>query len=352
MTEGWVVLPAYNEEQGIVAHLEALSQVLVAYGERMDIRFTILVIDDGSADATSDRVRSLVGVLARAGTPLELITFVRNFGHQSALVAGLTRASEHADFVVTLDADGEHPQSLIPALVDAWRAGAPIVHTIRRPHEQLGWLKRRASSAYYSILGRASGVRIRPGMADFKLWDAALLREVRRFLPSCGSTRVFACWIAPDATAIEYDQRVVPGRRSRFTFRKNVSLALSGMIRYTDAPIRLSLAMSAFAGLVAIGHSLFVIWASVYDRVVPGWSTIVIIVAFFGALQSFSIGILGEYLLRITFRSSLPRFVSARVPHAADPSRRSQRSPEPADTTRHADEAPNVEGASRASRAS
>ena len=110
--------------------------------------------------------------------------------------------------------------------------------------------------------------------------------------------------------------------------------------------------MSAFAGLVAIGHSLFVIWASVYDRVVPGWSTIVIIVAFFGALQSFSIGILGEYLLRITFRSSLPRFVSARAPHAADPSRRSQRSPEPADTTRHADEAPNVEGSSRASRAS
>jgi dolichol-phosphate mannosyltransferase len=113
------------------------------------------------------------------------------------------------------------------------------------------------------------------------------------------------------ATAIEYDQRVVPGRISRFTLRKNLSLALNGVIRYTDAPLRLSLAMSLFAGVVAAGHSLFVLWASIEGLVVPGWASIVIIVAFFGALQSFSIGILGEYLLRISFRSSLPRFVTA-----------------------------------------
>ena len=314
MIEGWVVMPAFNEEQGIAAHLEALGSVLRSYGESAGIRFTLLVVDDGSRDATAARVRSLQQAFERAGTPLELLSFVRNFGHQAALVAGLVRAAESADFVITLDADGEHPTSLIPALVDAWRAGSPIVHTVRRPHDGLGWLKRRSSALYYSLLGRVSGVRIRPGMADFKLWDAALLREVRRFLPSCGSTRVFACWIAPEGAAIEYDQGVVAGRRSRFTFRKNLSLALNGMIRYTDAPIRLSLAMSAFAGFVAIGHSAFVLWASLNDRVVPGWSTIVIIVAFFGALQSFSIGILGEYLLRITFRSSLPRFVTASAP--------------------------------------
>lgn len=314
MNEGWIVMPAYNEEQGICAQLQALSEALSAYGRRADVRFTFLVVNDGSRDATAERVLSLQDELARAGTPVELLSFLRNFGHQAALVAGMVKACECADFVITLDADGEHPSRLIPALVDAWRGGSPIVHTVRRPHLQLAWLKRRASASYYALLARVSGVRIQPGMADYKLWDAALLRQVRRFLPSCGSTRVFACWIAPDGAVIEYDQQVVPGRRSRFTFRKNLSLALNGMIRYTDAPIRLSLAMSAFAGIVAIGHSAFVIWASVYDRVVPGWSTIVIIVAFFGALQSFSIGILGEYLLRITFRSSLPRFVTAAPP--------------------------------------
>jgi dolichol-phosphate mannosyltransferase len=314
MIEGWIVMPAFNEEVGIASHLDAVSQTLSAYGERAGIRFRLLVVDDGSVDQTGPRVLSMEEALARAGTPVRLLSFLRNFGHQAALVAGLVEASTSADFVVTLDADGEHPTSLIPALVDAWRAGSLIVHTVRRPHRELGWLKRRCSALYYSLLSRASGVRIRPGMADFKLWDGAVLREVRSFLPSCGSTRVFACWIAPHAAAIEYDQRVLPGRRSRFTFRKNMSLAMNGVIRYTDAPIRLSLAMSAFAGLVAAGHSAFVVWAVLNDLVVPGWATIVIIVAFFGALQSFSIGILGEYLLRITFRDSLPRFVTASAP--------------------------------------
>jgi polyisoprenyl-phosphate glycosyltransferase len=311
MTEGWLVMPAYNEEQGIAAQLDSVSQFLCAYGAEAGVRFVILVVDDGSSDSTRERVLSMVDALTRVGTPLRLLPFVRNFGHQAALVAGLAEACTSADFAITLDADGEHPLSLIPALVDAWRAGSPIVHTVRRPHEELGWPKRKCSALYYSLLSRVSGVRIRPGMADFKLWDGAVLREVRGFLPNCGSTRVFASWIAPAAAAIEYDQRVVAGRISRFTFRKNLSLALSGVIRYTDAPLRLSLAMSAFAGFVAVGHSIFVLWASIEGLVVPGWSSIVIIVAFFGALQSFSIGILGEYLLRISFRSSLPRFVTA-----------------------------------------
>jgi glycosyltransferase involved in cell wall biosynthesis len=311
MTEGWLVMPAFNEEQGIAAHLDSVRQFLSAYGAEAGVRFVILVVDDGSSDRTRERVRSMVHAFSDAGTSLRLLPFVRNFGHQAALVAGLVEASKSADFAITLDADGEHPLSLIPALVDAWRAGSPIVHTVRRPHQELGWLKRRCSSLYYSLLSRVSGVRIRPGMADFKLWDGTVLREVRSFLPSCGSTRVFASWIAPMATAIEYDQRVVPGRISRFTLRKNLSLALNGVIRYTDAPLRLSLAMSVFAGVVAAGHSLFVLWASIEGLVVPGWASIVIIVAFFGALQSFSIGILGEYLLRISFRSSLPRFVTA-----------------------------------------
>ena len=311
MIEGWIVMPAFNEEQGIAAHLASVSQFVSTYGAGAGIQFVILVVDDGSADQTRERIRSMVDDLARAGTPLRLLTFVRNFGHQAALVAGLMQASESADFVITLDADGEHPMSVIPSLIEAWRAGSPIVHTVRRPHQELGLYKRKLSALYYSLLSRVSGVRIRPGMADFKLWDGGVLREVRSFLPSCGSTRVFAAWIAPFAAAIEYDQHLVPGRRSRFTVRKNLSLALNGVIRYTDAPLRLSLAMSAFAGVVAVGHSLFVLWASLRGLVVPGWASIVIIVAFFGALQSFSIGVLGEYLLRISFRSSLPRFVTS-----------------------------------------
>ena len=153
---------------------------------------------------------------------------------------------------------------------------------------------------------------------------------VRRARPQAGLIPVgvrgrargerFAAWLAPAAPAIEYDQRVAEGRLSRFTLTKNFSLALDGVIRYTDLPLRLSLIMSMFAVMVGIFQGAFVIWASLNDRVIPGWSSVMIIVAFFGAMQGLSIGVLGEYLLRIQFRRSMPLFVTLlRDPRRAAP---------------------------------
>jgi dolichol-phosphate mannosyltransferase len=259
--------------------------------------------------------------LSERDVTLRVLPLVRNFGHQAAVIAGLREAAVAADFVITLDADGEHPHALVPTLVEEWRRGAPIVHTMRLPHGDLSLFKRRASAAYYSLVARISSVRIRPGMADFKLWDGMLLRQLTSFLPACGSTRVFAAWLAPNAPVVRYEQRVEAGRKSRFTLSKNLSLALDGLVRYSDLPLRLSLLMSLFAVLVGILQSCYVLWASLTNRVVPGWSSVMIIVAFFGAMQSLAVGVLGEYLLRIQFRKSLPLFVTNA--RAADPRARS-----------------------------
>jgi dolichol-phosphate mannosyltransferase len=307
---GWLVIPAYNEGAAIARNLDALSAFVCARGAELGVRFTLLVVDDGSQDDTAEQVRGCVPLLDKRGAPLRLLSLVRNFGQQAALIAGLLEAAKTADFAITLDADGEHPYELIPELVEAWSRGAAVVHTLRRPHRALGFFKRKASASYYALIAHISQVRIQPGMADFKLWDGALLRELGSFLPNCGSTRVFAAWLAPDAPAIEYDQRVVAGRTSRFTVAKNLSLALDGLVRYSDMPLRLSMFMSMFAVLVGVAQSVFVAWASINGLVVPGWSSVMIIVAFFGAMQSFAIGILGEYLLRIEFRKSMPRFAT------------------------------------------
>lgn len=313
MTEAWLILPAYNEAEGIAANLDTLSVFLESYRGRESLRFTLLVVDDGSIDATAGEVERMIEPVARRGIDLKLVSFVRNFGHQAALIAGLVEAAPSADLAITLDADGEHPYAFIPELIDAWLRGAPLVHTIRRPHRQLGLVKRWTSSMYYSLLAGISGLRIRPGMADFKLWDGELLRQVSRFLPQCGSTRVFAAWLAPQAPTVVYDQHLVPGRSSRFSLRQNLSSGLNGIIRYTELPLRFSLIMGAFAAAVGIAQTGFVLWASLTNRVVPGWSSIMIIVAFFGAMQSLAIGILGEYLLRIQFRNGLPLFVNGKA---------------------------------------
>jgi polyisoprenyl-phosphate glycosyltransferase len=307
---GWLVLPAYDEAHGIAAQLDTLARFAAEYGARAGVEFTLLVVDDGSADATRACVEAAGAGLGEVGVKLRCLSLVRNFGQQAALIAGLLQAAPTADFAITLDADGEHPHELLPALIEEWRRGAPIVHTLRRPHRGLGLFKRAASAAYYGLVARVSRVNVRPGMADFKLWDGDLLREVAGFLPDCGSTRVFAVWLAPHAPALEYEQRLARGRSSRFTLAKNLSFGLDGVVRYSDLPLRFSLIMSMLAVLVGIAQSIFVVWASLTHRVIPGWSSVMIIVVFFGALQGFSIGVLGEYLLRIQFRKSMPRFVT------------------------------------------
>jgi dolichol-phosphate mannosyltransferase len=309
---GVIVIPAYNEEEGLPAFLPRLVELLIAQGRATGTDLSVLVVDDGSTDGT-------LAVLERLAAPHEvgpgrigLISLTRNFGHQAAVVAGMLQASATADFVITMDADGEHPPSLIPELVARWKDGASIVHTARRPCRQLPWTKRVASAGYYRLLAGISGLAVRPGMADFKLWDGELLRQVAPALPSCGSTRAFASWLAPRAPVVDYDQHVVEGRRSRFTSRKMWSLAVGAIVRYSDAPLRFSILVGALALLFAATLTAFVLWAVVTGRTVPGWASTILTITIFGALQSFAIGILGEYLLRNWFRQSLPTFVVSR----------------------------------------
>jgi dolichol-phosphate mannosyltransferase len=148
-------------------------------------------------------------------------------------------------------------------------------------------------------------------MADFKLWDGELLRQVAPALPNCGSTRAFASWLAPRAPVVAYDQHIVEGRRSRFTSRKMWSLAIGAIVRYSDVPVRLSILVGVVALLVAATLTAFVLWAAFTGRTVPGWASTILTITIFGALQSMAIGILGEYILR-NFRQSLPKFVVRR----------------------------------------
>jgi dolichol-phosphate mannosyltransferase len=240
-TVGVVVVPAYNEEQALPAFLPCLVDYLAAHVCSSDTEVSVLVVDDGSTDGTAGVLERLAAQHEAGPVRVRFLSLTRNFGHQAAVIAGLLDASATADFVITMDADGEHPVALLAELVARWHAGAPIVHTARRPNARLGLPKRVASAAYYWILARLSGLAVGPGMADFKLWDGDLLRQVAHALPNCGSTRALASWLAPRAPIIAYDQNVVEDRRSRFTARKMWYLAIGSIVRYSSsAPSRSS----------------------------------------------------------------------------------------------------------------
>lgn len=307
-----IVTPAFNEQELIVGFLSDLEAFLRSSGLLSRYRFTVIVVDDGSRDGTSERVREFA---AKAGADLrvQLISFTRNFGHQGALIAGMTQAArERQNFVITMDSDGEHPCSVIPKLIEQWEKGAMIVHTLRGSHAALSWSKRFMSAQYYRILKWISGVQILPGMADFKLWDGYLLEQVEKHLPSCGSTRVFASWLCPDGPLVEYDQEVRKGRISRFSLRKMSSLAVGGMVRFSVLPLRISFLFGLISVAFSLFFSIFVVTSYFQGRTLGGWASLTLVVTITAGLQALMTGFLGEYLLRNTFNSSLPRFVAVR----------------------------------------
>jgi dolichol-phosphate mannosyltransferase len=316
---GWIVVPAYNEEQGLPRFIPELCRQLSAMAAEDRFAFTVLVIDDGSEDATCAVVEQLARELRLEGVQVRVARLTRNFGHQGAILAGMTEAAaQGADFIVTMDSDGEHPVELLSVLVQCWAAGDPIVHTARRRSSDLSRWKSWSSATYYRLLRRLSGIEISPGMADFKLWDGDVVRQIAAFLPTCGSTRAFAAWLAPNASVIPYDQRIMR-RTSRFTSRKMWSLALNGLVRYSDVPLRLSLVVGIASLGIAALIALDALWGVITGRTVPGWASTIIAIAVFSGLQSFSLGILGEYLLRNSFRNALPSFVVQRGRTARQP---------------------------------
>jgi dolichol-phosphate mannosyltransferase len=305
-------MPAFNEAEGIKAFLGRMVSFLEAHAKDSlaGLVWRLIVVNDGSRDETAARLAEAARDISTPLVQIEPVSLIRNFGHQAALLAGLrTAVSRRAAFVITMDADGEHPMDLIPELVSYWRKGALLVHTSRNPDPRLSRFKGASSNLYYTLLRWLGRLEIRSGMADYKLWDGKLLHGVRSFLNTCGSTRAFASWLIPEAPVVRYDQDVIDGRQSRFTLRKMLSLALSSLVRFSDFPIRLAFYIGLSALILGTVLFVFAITAFFMGKVIPGWTSIVALVVFFGGVQSMLLGIYGEYFLRNLFRANLPMFV-------------------------------------------
>ena len=310
MSQGWVVCPAFNEATTLESFVEQLSEVVRGAEVLSPHRITLLIVDDGSSDDTPN-VAARLSSESDSRLRIESLSLSRNFGQQAALIAGLDRAAhEGADWVCTMDSDGEHPVSLLPQLVRVWESGAPMVHTVRAYDKRVSLVKRKLSDAYYVLLQRLSKIKIRPGMADYKLWDGALLRQVQPFLPHCGLLRLFASWLCPDAPTVEYEQNFVADRPSRFTWSKMFSLGFAGLVRYSEVPLRFFLVAGVVSFSIGVFNAGFALVAVIQGRTVPGWASLLMLVSGFGAVQSLSLGVLAEYFARLMFRRSLPTYVT------------------------------------------
>jgi dolichol-phosphate mannosyltransferase len=293
-----VVIPAYNEQQNVRAVYEAVRRSLDG-PEALEIIF----VDDGSTDGTADCVRQL-----RAQNPsVRLIRFGRNFGQQPALIAGLEAAWGAA--VITLDCDLQHPPELLCRMMEAWRNGAKVVQMVRTRTADAGLFKTLTSKLFYRFVN-LSETPVVSGAADYQLLDRAVVDAVLQFKDRYPFLRGLVGWLGFPATRIEYSAPERSGRKSGYTWGKMLRLSLQAVTGLSSKPLRFSFYFGLLTAVFCVVYAVFAVVALAAGKTVQGWTSVIVMVTFVGAVQLVSIGIVGEYIARVYEQTrGVPRYV-------------------------------------------
>ena len=315
-----IVIPAYNEERNLDVLYANVREVLSAASED---DFEVVLVDDGSSDGTWDTIVALsAGDVRVRGVRLS-----RNFGHQSALMAGLAAARGQA--VVMMDADLQHPPPLVPQLITKWREGFQIVHAVRRDPPNVSWFKRKSSKLYYRLFSFMSGVKIEPGSADFCLLDRQVVDEVLKFEEEGLFLRGLVHWVGYATASVPFECGERHAGKSKYSLRKMLTLGWHGVSSFSLVPLRIGIAIGLLSSTLAfLGTGYAIVGWWVDDAVVPGWASSVALTSFlFGVLFAF-LAVLAEYVGRIAVEvRRRPRFLVRETtrPALASADRRTQR---------------------------
>jgi glycosyltransferase involved in cell wall biosynthesis len=284
-----VVIPAYREALGIVASIDAVERVLVAE----NLAYEIIVVDDGSPDGTFARIQEI----AVRNAHVRGIRLSRNFGKEAALLAGLRAA--RGDAVITIDADLQHPPAMIPQMVRAWRNNIAVVNAVKLSRGTEGFLSRWRAEFFNRLLTRIGGVDLR-NSSDFKLLDrkvvdvlVQLLPEKRRFY------RGLAQWIGFEQLNIQFDVEDRKTGQSSWSTRSLLGLALTAILSFTSAPLRVVTLLGLVAMLLGVVIGGDALWSWLNHRAVSGFATIIMTLLLLGSLIMISLGIIGEYIAKI-----------------------------------------------------
>jgi dolichol-phosphate mannosyltransferase len=285
-----IVLPARDEVANIAPMVAALREVMAALG-----RFEIIYIDDGSDDGTLTALREA----AAADASVRYLSLTRNFGHEAALRAGLSYARGRA--VIVMDADLEHPPTLIPDLVKEWRRGFKIVTAQRIGYElSVPWFKRATSQLYYRVLDALGDIHIEPGSANFMLLDRVVVDAVNRIEDRDLFLRGVVRWLGYPLISVPFRQSLRQHGDSKYSLRPMIELALTGIALHSVRPLRFAIWLAL--GFAALGSLLAVysVMSFLFVRhTVAGWTSIMAAIAILGAAQLLVLGIVGEYVGRI-----------------------------------------------------
>lgn len=278
-----IIVPIYNEEENIIPFYEEIKAFTPSL-------FELIWINDGSVDNSLERITDI----AARDTRVKCISFSRNFGHQAALLAGLHFAK--GESIMIMDGDLQHPPSLIPLFLKKLSEGYDIVSGKRTKTKDISWLKEVTSKIYYKIINLLSDVHIEENTSDFRAFNSKVLNTILQFEEKELFLRGIFGWIGFKSETITYES---PGRKfgkSKYSSTMMLRLGLKGVLSFSFKPLRISLLIGTMISLVSFAFAINAVIAYFNDHTVPGWTSIIIAVMFFGGIQLLFLGLLGEYI--------------------------------------------------------
>lgn len=286
-----LIIPVYNEQDTLPEMYHRVSAVM----DQMEGGVELILVNDGSRDRTLAILRDLHEKDPR----ICYLSLARNFGHQIAVTAGLNYVRGEA--VIILDADLQDPPELIPQLVEKWQQGYQVVYAQRTQRRKEGWFKRLPAYLFYRLMQRLADVEIPIDTGDFCLMDRRVVDVLNSMPERNRYIRGLRSWVGLPQTFIHFERDPRFAGEVKYTFRKSLSLAATGLVTFSRIPLRLSTYVGLLAAAIAVLMAILVLYWRIFVPHSPltGFATIMIVVFFLGAVQLVSIGILGEYVGRI-----------------------------------------------------
>ncbi len=285
-----VVVPCFDESESITECHTRLTGVLQA----LETWYEIVYVDDGSRDSTL----SILQAIHASDPNVIVVELSRNFGHQTAVTAGLEIAN--GDVVVIIDADLQDPPELIAKMLELWAQGFEVVYGVRESREGETGFKRWTAKFFYSLINRLSDVPIPPDTGDFRLLDRKAVEAIKSMPERHRLLRGMCSWIGFRQCGLKYARAARLAGKTKYPLNKMINLALDGIASFSTVPLRFLAALGFLAAALSVIGIIYALVVRLFTHTwVAGWTISFIGMLFLGGLQMISIGIVGEYVGRV-----------------------------------------------------
>ena len=288
-----LVIPCHNEEEVLpltYPRVTAILKKLITNGLIKD--YELLFINNGSKDAT----QKVLADFFRHDPRVRILELRRNFGYQGSISAGLFEA--RGDVVVTIDADLQDPPEKIPEMIQAYQNGYDLVLGVRRSRQTDSWFKRVFSQQYYRLL-RWLAVEVVYNHGDYRLMARPLVEEFKRMAESNRFIRAMILQLDDRYAVVEYERAVRQAGQTKFNLSALFSLSFDGIMSFSYKPLRLVSLLGLFMCAAAFAGVVWVIYIKIKTNAVPGWASTMLPILILGGIQTFILGMIGEYIGRL-----------------------------------------------------